>query len=171
MLTTSLLEISDAYILVKGTIAIENTALADADANNTNGKITFKNYVPCTSCISRINNTQIDDAQCFDVVMSLYNLIEYSDNYSKTSRILREYGRDELDTNINNNDIIDFIGFTDANLIDSFNLKVKLTGNTGDNGSQNVEIMVTLNYLRNFWRTPMALWWLIMYQIKMQHFQ
>ena len=171
MLTTSLLEISDAYILVKGTIAIENTALADADANNTNGKITFKNYVPCTSCISRINNTQIDDTQCFDVVMSLYNLIEYSDNYSKTSRILREYGRDELDTNINNNDIIDFIGFTDANLIDSFNLKVKLTGNTGDNGSQNVEIMVTLNYLRNFWRTPMALWWLLMYQIKMQHFQ
>ena len=83
--------------------------------------------------------------------MPMYNLIEYSDNYSKPSGILFQYCRVEPATNINN--IIELNDFNDANLTDLFNLKVKLTGQTGDNGTKNVEIMVPLKYLSNFWRT------------------
>ena len=75
MLSSSLCDYSDAYILVKGTITIANTAAAGAAANNANEKVIFKNYVPFTSCISRINNTQIDDAQYNDAVMPMYNRI------------------------------------------------------------------------------------------------
>ena len=63
----------------------------DAAPNNADKKIIFKNCAPFTSCISRINNTQVDDAQYTDVVMPLYNLIEYSDNYLKASGILWQY--------------------------------------------------------------------------------
>ena len=84
--------------------------------------------------------------------MPMYNLIEYSDNYKKMSGILFQYSRDEPAKTINNSNI-EFVDFTDANLTDSFNLKMKLTGQTGDNGSKNVEIMVPLTYLSNFWRT------------------
>ena len=90
---------------------------------------------PFTSCISRISNTQIDDAQYIDVVMPMYKLIEYNDNYSKTSGILFQYCRNEPAKNIDNNNI-EFIDFTDANLTDSFNIKVKLTGQTGNNGAK-----------------------------------
>ena len=84
MLRSRLCDYSDAYILAKGTITVTNTVTADADANNTNKKVIFKNCVPFTSCISRISNTQIDDAQDIGVVMPMYNLIECIDNYSKT---------------------------------------------------------------------------------------
>ena len=63
--------------------------------NNANKKVIFKNCAPFTNYISRINNTQIDDAHDMYVVMPLYNLIEYSDNYSKTSAILWQYCRNE----------------------------------------------------------------------------
>ena len=153
MLRTSLCNYSDAYILVKRTITVANTPVTDADAINTNKKDIFKNCAPFTSCISKINNTQIDDAQYIDVVMPMYNLIEYSDNHLKRSQILFQYCRDEPAKNINNNNNIEFVDFTDANLTDLFNLKVKVTGQTGDNGTKNVEIMVPLKYLSNSWRT------------------
>ena len=73
-----------AFILVKGTITVSNAAAADAAVNNTNKKVIFKNYTPFTDCITEINDTQIDDGQKIDVVMPMYNLIEYSDAYSKT---------------------------------------------------------------------------------------
>ena len=88
MLKSSLCDYSDAYILVKGTIAVHNTAAADVDANNTNKKVIFKNCAPFFNCISEINNTQVDNANDTDIVMPMYNLIEYSDNYSKTSGCL-----------------------------------------------------------------------------------
>ena len=81
MLKYSLCDYSDAYILVKGTIAVNKTTVADADANNTNKKVIFKNYAPITNCISEINNTQVDNAKDIDIVMAMYNLIECSDNY------------------------------------------------------------------------------------------
>ena len=59
--------------------------------------------------MSKINNTQINNAKDLDVVMLMYNLIEYSDNYSKTSGILRQYCRDEPDVNNNNSDIVNFV--------------------------------------------------------------
>ena len=79
MLRSSLCDYSDAYILTKGNISVNNTVAA----NNTNKKVIFKNCAPFTKCISKINNTQIDNAQYIDIVMPMYNLIEYSDNYSK----------------------------------------------------------------------------------------
>ena len=79
----------------------------------------------------------------------MYNLTEYSDNYSKTSGSLWQYCQ-EIPA-VNNGDIVDFNG---ANAIDSCNFKTKITGQTGDNGIiDNVEIMVPLKYLSNFWRT------------------
>ena len=81
MLRSSLCDYSDAYILFKGNITVNNTAAA----YNTNEKVIFKNWAPLTNCISKINNTQIDNVEYIDIVMGMYNLIEYSDNYSKTS--------------------------------------------------------------------------------------
>ena len=71
------------HILVKRTISI--TAQAGDNPNNANKKVVFKNCAPFTDCISKINNTQIDNGKHIDVIMPMYNLIEYSDNYSKTS--------------------------------------------------------------------------------------
>ena len=96
MLKSSLCDYSDAYILVKGTITVNNTAAADADANNTNKKVIFKNCAPFTNCISEINNTQIHNAKNIDIVMPMYNLIEYRDNYSKTSGNFWQYFKDMI---------------------------------------------------------------------------
>ena len=85
MLKSNLYDYSDAYILVKGTITVNNTPAADANASNTNKKVICKNCAPYTNCISEINNTQVDNAKDIDIAMCMYNLIEYSDNYSKTS--------------------------------------------------------------------------------------
>ena len=78
MLRSSLCDYSDAYILFKGNISVNNTAAEDAAANNAAKKVIFKNCAPFTTCISKINNTEY-----IDIVMPMYNLIEYSDNYSK----------------------------------------------------------------------------------------
>ena len=149
MLKSSLCDYSDAYILVKGTISVNNTAAEGAAANNTNKKVIFKNCAPFTNCISEINNTQIDNAKDIDIVMPMYNLIEYSDNYAKTTGSLLKYCED-IPARDNNNQIVNFAV---NNLTDSFNFKVKFTGQTGNNGRKDVEIMVPLKYLSNFWRT------------------
>ena len=91
MLRSSSCDYSHAYILVKGNISVDNTAAAGAAANNINKKVIFKNCSPFTNCISKINNTQIDNAEYIDIVMPMYNLIEYSNNYSKTCRSLWQY--------------------------------------------------------------------------------
>ena len=75
MLRSSLCDYSDAYILVKGNIAVNNTAAASADANNTNKKVILKNCAPFTNYISKINNTDIDNAKYIDRVMPIYSLI------------------------------------------------------------------------------------------------
>ena len=85
MLRYSLCDYRDAYIFLKGNISVNNTAAEGAAANNTNRKVIFKNCAPFTNCISKINNTQIDNAEYIDIVMPIYNLIEYCDNYSKIS--------------------------------------------------------------------------------------
>ena len=96
MLKSSLCDYSNPYILVKGTIVVNNTAAADADANNTNKKVILKICAPFTNSISEINNTQVDNAKDIDNVMVMYNLIEYSDNYSKTSGSLWQYSKEYL---------------------------------------------------------------------------
>ena len=87
MLKSDLCDYADAYIFVKGTITI--TGHGDDDAarqlDERNKGVIFKNCAPFTKCISRINGTDIDNAQDIDIVIPMYNLIEYSDNFSKTS--------------------------------------------------------------------------------------
>ena len=85
MLRSSLCDYSDAYILVKGNITVNNTAADGAATNNKKKKVIFKNCAPFTNCISKINNVQIDNAEYIDIVKPMHNLIEYSDNYLKTS--------------------------------------------------------------------------------------
>ena len=83
MLRSSLCDYGDAYILAKGNITLNNTAADGAAANNTNKEVIFKNCAPFTNCISKINNTQIDNTEYIDIVMPMDILIKYSDNYSK----------------------------------------------------------------------------------------
>ena len=120
---------------------------------NTNKKVIFKNCAPFTRCIRKINNTKKDNAQYIDIVMPMCNLIEYSDNYSKTSGSLWQYCKETPAAN-NNGDVVDFNG---ANATDSFNFKTKITyptaaNNHNDNiaGRTNIKIMVSLKYLSNF---------------------
>ena len=97
MLRSNLCDSSDAYIAVTGTITVEG--------NNTNNqedkKLTFKNNAPFRSCISEINNTLIDNAEDLDIVMPMYTLLEYSNNYSMTSGSSWNYHRDEVNDNAN----------------------------------------------------------------------
>ena len=86
VLRPSLCYYSDAYILVKGTVAVLQE-IAEAPYN-ANKKVISKNCAPFTNCISRMNNMHVDGAHDIDVLMPLYNLIEYSDKYLKTSGIL-----------------------------------------------------------------------------------
>ena len=150
ILRSSLWDYSDTYLLVTGNISVNNTAGANADASNTNKKVIFKNCAPFTDCISKINNNQVDNPKDIDIVMSMYNLIEYSDNYSKTSGSLRKYCKDILTVNSN----IDIVDFKGANPNDWFNFKTKITGQADNNGRiDNSEIVVPLKYLSNFCRT------------------
>ena len=86
-----------------------------------NKGVTFKNCAPFTKCINRINNTEIDNAKDIDIVMPMYNLIEYSDNYSKTSGSLWQYSKDDPNDNITQSE--------------SFKYKIKITGKTLENGN------------------------------------
>ena len=156
MLRSSLYDYSDAYILFKGNITVNNTAGAGAAANNINKKVIFKNCTPFTNCLSKIYNTQIDNTEYIDIVMPMHNLIEYSENYSKTSGSLWQYCK-QIPAVDNNDNIVNFGG---ANATNSFNFKTKITGQaSADNNDGNiagrvdVEIMVPLKHLSNFWRT------------------
>ena len=148
MLSSSLCDYSDACILVKRTITVPNTGIA-ASPNNKNEKVILKNCVPFTDCISEIDNKEIDYAKCIDVVMPMYNLIEYSDNYLKTSGNLWQYYRDE--PFINNDGVVNDVPDNPDSA--SFEYKQKITGQTCNDGTKDVQIMVPLKYLSNFWRT------------------
>ena len=142
MLRSNLYDYADSYILVKGTLTITGAGDNDGErqADERNNGVTFKNCAPFTKCISRINNTDIDNSHDIDIVMPMYNLIEYSNNYSKTSGSLWQYYKDDPNDNL-----------TDS---ESFKSKVKITGKTPNNGStKDVEIIVPLKYLSNFCRT------------------
>ena len=146
MLRSSICDYSDEYMLVKGNISVNNTGADGAAANNTNKKVIFKNRAPFTNCI---NKTQIDNAQYTDIVIPMYNLIGYSDNYSKTSGSLWQYYK-EIPALDDNGAIVNFDGTNDT---DSFKFKSNTIGKSNNNGIINVEIMVPLKYLSNFWRT------------------
>ena len=85
------------YIVVKR--AIEGID----DANKRNKKLTFKNIAALRSCISKFNNTFVDNGEDFDIVMTIENLLEFSDNYSMTSGSLWNYDRDEVNDDADEN--------------------------------------------------------------------
>ena len=142
MLKSSLCDYSDAYILVKGKITITGVG-ADAAARQTDERdkgVAFKNCAPFINCVTEINNTDLDNAKDLDIVMPMYKLIEYSDNFAKISGSLWQYYRDEPNGNLADSE--------------SFKSKIKITGTTPDNGNEkDVKIMVPLKYLSNFWGT------------------
>ena len=106
------------------------------------------NCAPFIKCINRINNTEIDNAKDIDIVMPMYNLIEYSDNYWKTSGSLWQYCKDDQNDNLGNSR--------------SFKYKRKITAKTPNDGNtKDIEIIVPLKYFSNFWRTlemPLINW-------------
>ena len=161
MLRLNLCDYSDAYILAKGTITV--TAPGD-NANNIRDKknrpLISKNNAPFVSCITRINSKLIEDADDLDIVMAMYNLLEYSKNYRKTIGSLYNYYRDELSDDADDNNF-DNIKVVNSN---TFKYKNKITGNTynvdagvdgydvNKNGKQEIGLAILLKYLGNFWR-------------------
>ena len=142
MLMSNLFDYADAYILVNWTITITGAGADDAtrQVDERDKGVIFKNFAPFIKCISRINSTEIDNAKDIDIVMPMYDVTEYSDNFSKTSGSLWQYYEDDPNNNL-----------TDSEL---FNSKVKVTGETpADRNTKDVEIIVPLKYLSNFWRT------------------
>ena len=128
MLKSSLCDYSDAYILVKGKINIAGAGndAAARQADERNKGVVFKNCAPSINCISEINNMQIDNAKDIDIVMPMYNLIEYSDNYAKTTGSLWQYFRDEP-VDDDDDDIEDS---------KSFKSKTKITGKTPNDDNE-----------------------------------
>ena len=144
MLRSDLCDFSNAYIVVKGTIAITRP-----NNNTYDKKLTFKNNAPFISYITKINNTLIDNAEDLDIVMPMYNLLEYGKNYRKTTGSLFIYYRDEPNSGAAGN-----INYSIKNS-ESFDYKTSITGKLeGNNVEKNdIEIVVPLKYLSNFWRT------------------
>ena len=106
MLRSSLCDYADAYILVKGTITITGAkdAAAARNAGERNKGVIVKNCEPFLKCISKMNDTEVDNAQGIDIVMLIYNLIEYSDNYSKTIGSLWQDYKDEPNDSLANSE-------------------------------------------------------------------
>ena len=137
----NLCDYAEAYILIDGTIRAEA-----ADANT---RLGFKNCATFTKCNLEINNEHVDTAENLDITMSMYNLIEYSDNYQDSSATLYQYKRDEPPED---NTIADLT----VNNSSSFKYKVKLLGNpeVANNIARiNVKVVVPLKYLSNFFRS------------------
>ena len=143
MLRPILCNSNDAYILVNATLTGRNTVVATGEAENNRKNIMIKNWTPLTNCISEINNTQIDNAKDIDIVMPLNTLIEYSDNYSKTSESLWNYYGDE--PFLDNGSITNFP--TDNIKSASFKFKTKIADRAENDGTKNVKIRVPLKYL------------------------
>ena len=156
ILRSDLCDFSDAYIVVKGDITVTNPNNAKR-----NKAVAFKNNAPFINCISKIHGIKIDNAENLDVTMPMYNLLEYSKNYQKTTGSLWNYYRDQPSNPLSTNS-------------ESFNCKTSITGNnhnvdekiTDDDGNEvdnpnyankvgknEAEIVIPLKHLSNFWRS------------------
>ena len=149
MLRFNLCDYSDAYVWVIGTITVTNPN----DNVNFNKELTLKNNAPFISCISKINGELLENAEDLDIVMPIYNLLEYSKNHEKTSGSLFNYCRDEPKEHIiraGNNEINIYIRNPK-----SFDYKTKITGSldAGEDEKNDLTIAIPLKYLGNFWRS------------------
>ena len=133
---------------MEGTVTLEG----DNNANKRNKSFAFKNNAPFINCISKINGVKIDNAEDLDVSVPIYNLLEYSKNYRKTTGSLWNYYRDEPSNPLSSNS-------------ESFKYKTSITGNTynigaGEEGydankvgKNETEVVIPLKHLSNFWRS------------------
>ena len=169
MLRSDLCDFSDAYIVVKRNITVTkktftaddieapNNTAANVTATNTannnafgDKKLVFKNNAPFINCISKINGVKTDNAEDLDVVMPMYNLLEYSKNYRKTTGSLWNYYSDQPSSTIGANNITHSILNSK-----SFDYKASFMENgvTHDNLTENdVKVVVPLKHLSNFYR-------------------
>ena len=171
LLRSDLCDYADAYILVNGTITVTVAAGANNIRDKRNKPLILKNNAPFVSCITKINNELIEDAEDLDIAIPMYNLLEYSKNYRKTIGSLYNYYRDEL------NDDANLDNFANNNVVssNSFQYKNKIIGNTynvdtaianpaggarianpnydaNKEGTKTIELAISLKYLGNFWR-------------------
>ena len=147
MLRSDLCDFNDAYIVVKGTITVTNP-----DNAKRNQAVAFKNNAPFINCNSKIKGVKIDNAEDLDVVMTMYNLLEYSKNYRKTTGRLWNYHRDEPSNPLSYNS-------------EPFKYKASIQGNTynagadeDDNdankvGKNGTKVIIPLKHLSDFWRS------------------
>ena len=144
MLRSNLCNYSDAYILVNGTITVAGNNLRDRQ----NRPLMLKNDASFISCITRINGELIEDADDLDIVVPMYNLLQYSKNYRKTIGSLYNCYRDELTDDADNNQ------FNNIKIVNSntFKYKNKIIDNTNNAGTKDMELSIPLKYLGNFWR-------------------
>ena len=155
MLRSDLCDFSDTYIVVKGEITVTNPN--DAKRNKA---VASKNNAPFINCILKINGVKIDNAEDLDVVMPIYNLLEYSKNYKKATKSLQNYYRDEQSDPLSSS-------------YESFKYNTSITGNTysiGDGkknydenkiGKKETEVVIPLKHLSNFWKNlniPLINW-------------
>ena len=138
----NLCDYSDPYILATG-----NVTTTAGDANT---RVTFKNCAPFMKCITHINDKHVDNADNLDIVMPMYNLIEYSDNYSDTLGSLWQFKRDESPvTNAGNPDNVS----VDNSSSFKYQSFLNLVADTDNGVFKNIKIAVPLKHLRNFWRS------------------
>ena len=147
MLRSDLCAFSDAYIVVKGVIPV--TYPNNAKRHKA---VKFKNNAPFINCISKINGIKIDNAEDLDVVMPMYNLVEYSKNYRQTTGSSWNYYRDEPSDPLSSNS-------------ESFKYKTGIQGNTynvgvgeagydaNKIGENETEVAIPLKHLSNFWKS------------------
>ena len=126
----------DTYIIVTGNIAVE--------VGDENTKVAFKSCTPFRKCKTEMNDTFVEEAEFIDIAMPMYNLIEYSDNYSETSGRLRQFKRYEIEGNV------DLTVHTQHIPNNSLSFKNKSNIITDRNG---VKIAVPLKNLSNFSRS------------------
>ena len=145
VLKPNLCDYAEAYILVDGTIRASEAVNAT--------RLALKNCAPFTKCNLEINDEHVDTAENLDIVMPMYNLIEYSDNHQDSSATLYQYKRDEPPED-------DAVADLTADNSDSLKYKIKLLGNVTEVAGDtvgvrrlNVEVVVPLKYLSNFFRS------------------
>ena len=149
MLRSDLCDYSDDYVWIKRTITVTNPN------NNANfdRRLTLKNKAPFISCVSKINGELVENAEDLDVVIPMYNLLEYSKNYEKTLGSLFNYYRDEP----NEAEIANDNGAINISIRNSksFDYKTEITGSldAGEDEKEHVTIAIPLKYLGNFWRS------------------
>ena len=149
MLRSDLCDYSDTYFVVKATIIVER----GGGNRKRDIELSFKNSAPFRSCISKISNGLIDNAEDLNIVMQIYNFLEYSENYSMTSGSLWIYYRDEVNNDANeNNAANNRINNNKAITSKFFEYNTKLIVSTPNkNYILDAEVVVPLKYLSNLW--------------------